>query len=263
MAINSSLMEHPNFHLAVCGYCERMNQPAPAGWPIRKFLNQLDRYYACYMLIGLYYAWQYRDGTAPTLSRLQAESRLSPRQTASLVQTLSAAALILVDGDGRDRRQKILRPLPALIREVGRSIEGFVSAFDRVSGNHLSGPLAESADALGNLISLSIEVIRDGDNVIAAFPRVFAASEFDGGYPLLVGVMDRHYSKAPERRVLTYPEMAERFQVSQSHVANVLAHFRRLGIIEREKHGAVQADFCSEFEHWCTAEMVHYARLLH
>lgn len=262
MGIATSLLEHPNFHLAVGGYCAHMNRPAQAGWPIRKFLNQLDRYYGCYMLIGLFYAWQHRGGAAPTLSRLQAESRLSARQTASLVQTLSATELILVEGDGKDRRQKILAPQPALIREVGRSIEGFVAAFDQITGNHLSRGLAESAEALGNLISLSIEVIRQGDNVIGAFPRVFAASEFDCGYPLLVGVMAPHYSTAPEPRGLTYAEMTERFQVSPSHVANVLAHFRRLGIIEQEKNGAVQADFCAEFEQWCAAEMEHYARLL-
>lgn len=262
MAINKGLMELPNFHLAVAAYCEQMTAPAPEGWPIRKFLNQLDRYYACYMLIGLFYAWQCRSGAAPTLSRLQAVSRLSPRQTATLVQTLSAAGLIVLEADWRDRRQKMLRPRPELIREVGRSIQGFVAAFDHVTGQDLSQILEDSADTLGNLISLSSEVIENDDTVIAAFPSVLAASEFDSGYPILVGVMDRHYSKSSERRRLSYPEVAERFQVSPSHVANVLAHFRRLGILEPKRQGDVQTDFRSEFERWCAAEMVHYSQLL-
>lgn len=261
MAINSSLITHDNFRAAVADYCNRMTEPAVPGWPIRKFLNQLDRYYACYVLIGLFYAGD-DDAPAATLSRLQAESRLSPRQTATLVQTLSTAGLIAVESDARDRRQKVLRPQPELIREVGRSCACFVAAFDRLTGQDLSRELERSPDALGRLIARSRSVIRQSDTVIAAFPRVFAAAGFDCGYQLLVGAMAGHYAEGPTHRVLTYKAMAERFQVSPSHVANVFAHFRAHGIIAPEKSGAVRPDFRAEFEQWCAAEMQHYAKLM-
>lgn len=262
MTIDASLIEQSNFHAAVADYCHRMTEPAPEGWPIRKFLNQLDRYYACYVLIGLYYDSQHRGGPPPTLSRLQGESQLSPRQTASLVHTLSMAQLIEVENDAGDRRQKILKPLPALIREVGRSCQCFVAAYDRVTGRHLSESLTKSADELGDLISLSMAVIRRSSSVIAAFPRVSAAAGFDCGYPILVGLMSGYYSKGPSGRALTYNAMAERFQVSPSHIANVLAHFRRHDIIGPARHGSVNSDFRAEFEQWCAAEMQHYAQLL-
>jgi hypothetical protein len=255
------------FRQAVIDYCETMIEPAPAGWPVRKLLNQLERYYSAYMLIGQYYGWRNYGAPVPNLSRLQAISGQSPRQTASYYLTLQARKLVVIETLATDRRQKILRPSDSLIREVGRSCAAFVASYDAVAGSALARPVAQEADVLGEMIYLSaVRVLRSG-TVIAVFPSVLALSGYDCGYPILAALMLAHYRLGSGKEVfsLTHSALAERFQISESHVGNVLAHLRQVGaVVPTSDRGnfVVAEELVDEFECWCAAEMAHYANLV-
>lgn len=254
------------FHQAVVDYCETMIEPAPAGWPVRKLLNQLERYYSAYMLIGQYYGWRNHGAPAPNLSRLQAISGQSPRQTASYCLTLQARKFVFIETLATDRRQKILRPSDGLIREVGRSCAAFVASYDAVAGSALAGSVAQEADMLGEMIYLSAEHVRRSGTVIAEFPGVLALSGYDCGYPMLVALILAQYRLRSGKEVfsLAHSALAERFQISESHVGNVLGHLRQLGAVvpANERGDAVVAEaLVEEFERWCAAEMAHYAGL--
>ena len=254
------------FHQAVVDYCETMIEPAPAGWPVRKLLNQLDRYYSAYMLIGQYYGWLNHGAAVPNLSRLQAISGQSPRQTASYCLTLQARKLVFVETLAADRRQKVLRPSDSLIREVGRSCAAFVASYDAIAGSALACPVMREADVLGEMIYLSAARLRRSGTVISVFPRVLALSSYDCGYPMLVALILAHYRHRSGKEMfsLTHSALADRFQISESHVGNVLAHLRQVGaVVPASDRGnvVVAEELIDEFECWCAAEMAHYANL--
>lgn len=261
------LMGRPGFRQAVARYCEKMIEPAPPGWPVRKLLNQLGRYYAGYMLIRQYYAWAGGSGATPTLSLLQAHSGLSPRQTTTFVATLKAGQLLEVETVAGDRRARVLKPLPRLVREIGRSCLAFVAAYDEVidGGPALAPPVDARPDILGRMIHLSADRVLETGTVIAPFPTVRAMAGYDCGYPLLVAVMASYYRRRAGLvgPALAYSALAERFQISQSHVGNVFAYLRQAGALERAgSEETVTAVLVAEFEAWCAAEMAHYARLV-
>ncbi|MEO4001767.1 hypothetical protein [Mesorhizobium sp. CAU 1732] len=254
------------FHQAVVDYCETMIEPAPAGWPVRKLLNQLERYYSAYMLIGQYYGWRNHGASVPNLSRLQAIAGQSPRQTASYCLTLQTRKLVYIETLATDRRQKILRPSDSLVSEVGRSCAAFVASYDAIAGSALACPVAQEADVLGEMIYLSAARVRRSGTVIAVFPRVLALSGYDCGYPMLVALILAHYRLRSGKEVfsLTHSALAERFQISESHVGNVLGYMRQVGafVPARGRDDDIVAEaFVEEFERWCAAEMAHYADL--
>ncbi|WP_160194666.1 hypothetical protein [Devosia riboflavina] len=261
-----ALRADARFRQTVVHYCEKMVEPAPAGWPVRKLLNQLERYYSAYMLIGQYYGWRNHGASVPNLSRLQATSGQSPRQTASFCATLEARDLICVEALATDRRQKILRPADSLIREVGRSCAAFVESYDAVTGSALAPPIEQDAGLLGEMIYLSATRVRGSGTVIAEFPMVLALSGYDCGYPLLVALVLTHYRRKSgnDKFSLTHSALADRFQVSESHVGNVFGRLRQAGGLVPARGAAdpvVTEELIDEFERWCSAEMAHYAQL--
>ena len=261
-----ALMADNRFRQVVVDYCEKMVEPAPAGWPVRKLLNQLERYYSAYMLIGQYYGWRNHGASVPNLSRLQAISGQSPRQTASFCATLEARNLVFSDTLASDRRQRVLRPADSLIREVGRSCAAFVEAYDVIAGSALAPPIERDAGLLGEMIHFSATRVRGSGTVIALYPRVLALSGYDCGYPMLVTLILAHYRRrsGKEMFAMTHGALAERFQVSESHIGNVLGHLRQAGALvpgRGPQDGIVVEDLVDEFERWCAAEMAHYADL--
>lgn len=262
----SALRADARFRPTIVHYCEKMVEPAPAGWPVRKLLNQLERYYSAYMLIGQYYGWRNHGASVPNLSRLQAISGQSPRQTASFCATLEARNLICIETLATDRRQKVLKPADELIREVGRSCAAFVQSYDAIAGSALALPIAQDASLLGELIHLSATRVRGSGTVIAEYPRVLALSGYDCGYPLLVALILSHYRRSSGKEMfpLTHNALAERFQVSESHVGNVLGYLRQAGALVPISGGddvIVVEGLVDEFERWCAAEMTHYHAL--
>lgn len=262
----AALRADAHFHQTVVAYCEKMVEPAPPGWPVRKLLNQLERYYSAYMLIGQYSGWRNHGASVPNLSRLQAISGQSPRQTASFCAMLEARNLVFIDTLATDRRQKILRPADSLIREVARSCVAFVEAYDAIAGSALAPPIERDASLLGEMIHLSATRVRGAGTVIALYPRVLALSAYDCGYPMLVALILAHYRRRSGKEMfsLTHKALAERYQVSESHVGNVLGHLRQAGALV-PAHGSEDAivveELVDEFERWCAAEMAHYADL--
>lgn len=261
-----ALVADSRFRQVVVDYCETMIEPAPAGWPVRKLLNQLERYYSAYMLIGQYYGWRNHGAPVPNLSRLQAISGQSPRQTASFCATLEARNLVFNDTLAIDKRQKIIRPADSLIREVGRSCAAFVKAYDAIAGSNLAPRIERDAGLLGEMIHLSATRVRGYGTVIALYPRVLALSGYDCGYPTLAALILAQYRRRSGKEMfsLTHSALAERFQVSESHVGNVLGHMRKAGALmpAREPDDAVVVEeLVDEFERWCAAEMAHYADL--
>ena len=261
----SALRADARFRQSVAQYCEKMVEPAPAGWPVRKLLNQLERYYTAYMLIGQYYGWSNHGAAVPNLSRLQAISGQSPRQTATFCAMLQARNLISIETLPGDRRQKILRPAESLIREVGRSCAAFVQAYDLVAGSALALPFEQDAGVLGEMIFLSAARVQGIGSVISEFPTVLQLAGYDSGYPLLVAlVLSRYRRAAGEEGIsLTQGALAERFQVSESHVGNVLGHMRQARALLAcgPQELGVTEELVDEFEDWCAAEMAHYADL--
>ncbi|MDW6025395.1 hypothetical protein SAZ10_26900 [Mesorhizobium sp. BAC0120] len=242
-------------------YCETMIEPSPLSWPIRKLLNQFDRYYAAYMLIWNFYGWREQGGPAPTLSRLKTVSSLSPRQLTSFVNLLKDSGLVSAEPVTGNRRQSVLRPQPRLVREIGRSCVAFLAAYDHIHGAALARLAESSADRIGRMIWGSARHVLEAGTVIAPFPTVFAMAGYDGGYPVLTAIMADHYRRLAgrDRIALTYSALAERFQVSRSHVGNVVTWLHRSGAIEADR--SASAALVDEFERWCVAEMSHYAAL--
>lgn len=229
------------------------------GWPVRKLLNEFKRYYASYMLIRNYYSWSNGRGEIPTLSRLKLVSGLSPRQTVSLVNVLRTAALVDAGVVQGNRRQLILRPSRFLLEEVGRSCVAFLKARDLVVGTKYAPRIQESPDLLGQLICNSGDRVLESGTAIAPFPTIQAMAEFDCGYLILVAVMANHYLQQSGGALIptSYDSLAWRFQVSRSHVGNVINYLQSNGMLYADRLPSLA--LVDEFENWCDAEMRHYA----
>ncbi|MBB4066112.1 Rrf2 family transcriptional regulator [Gellertiella hungarica] len=246
---------------ALADYCEAIIAVSPSRWPVRKLLNQFGRYYAAYMLIHNYYGWRAGEPALPTLSRLKGISSLSPRHTTHFVGILKTAGFVTSEPVAVDRRQTILRPEPMLVEEIGRSILAFLAVHDRLAGTAHAPFLSSSVERIGTIIHLSGRQILAGGAVISPFPTIAAMAHFDSGYPVLVAVMAAHYAGQAGRLAppLTLEALAERFQVSKSHVGNVFSYLSEADLIDVGR-GARPA-LVEEFERWCAAEMNHYALL--
>ncbi|PLP57525.1 hypothetical protein CYK37_20590 [Mesorhizobium loti] len=250
------------FTQAVAQYCETMIEPSPSSWPLRKLLNQLDRYYAAYMLIWNYHSWVEEGAPSPTLARLKTVSGLSPRQLTSFVTVLKQAELVTTEPEAGNRRRSILRPRPQLIQEISRSCVAFLAAHDHIHGGALAQLAAASTDTLGKMIWESARQVLSAGTVIAPYPTVLAMAGYDGGYPVLTAIMADHYRRmnGHPRVVLGYAALAQRFQVSRSHVGNVLGWLHQSGAIDQDRTAGPA--LVEEFEQWSISEMEHYARLV-
>ncbi|HEV2503730.1 MAG TPA: hypothetical protein VGV39_11680 [Mesorhizobium sp.] len=256
------MRSEPKFTEAVAHYCETMIEPSPSAWPLRKLLNQFDRYYAAYMLIWNYYGWVEEGAPSPTLARLKTVSGLSPRQLTSFVTVLRQAELVAAEPEAGNRRRSILRPQAELIREISRSCVAFLTAHDHVHAGTLAGIASASTDRLGRMIWGSARQVLSSGTVIAPYPTVLAMAGYDGGYPVLTAIMADHYRRIKGHGgvALGYAALAERFQVSRSHVGNVIGWLHKNGAIDEDR--AARPVLVDEFEQWSMSEMQHYARLV-
>jgi hypothetical protein len=258
---------HPRFRQAVAHYCDSMSQPAPEGWPNWKLLNQFSRYFATYILIHNYFAWQQYGETYPTAAVLQKQSGLSPRQTVNLVNALKAGRLVTVESLASDRRVKLLRPSSEIIREIGRSMLVYIQGEGMLAGELTRGEqLARNPDLLGDVICHCARFVRVHGTVIHPFPRILSLASRDCGYLLLVTLMAAHYRRLDGRSPITLSTtaLAKRYDTSSSHVANVLRDLKGSGDFSTDRNGFLEhlsADFVDEFETWSACEMLHYAAL--
>ncbi|MBB3656734.1 hypothetical protein FHX15_001962 [Rhizobium sp. BK650] len=258
---------HPRFRQAVAHYCDSMSQPAPEGWPIWKLLNQFSRYFATYLLIHNYVAWEQYGEAHPTAAVLQKQSGLSPRQTVNLVNALKAGRLVTVESLGSDRRVKFLRPSPEIIREIGRSMLAYIQAEGILTGEPLrAGQVARDPDLLADVICHCARFVRVHGTVIHPFPTILSLASRDCGYLLLVTLMAAHYRRLEGRSPITLSTnaLAKRYDTSSSHVANVLRGLRDSGDFSTDRYGFLEhlsADFVDEFETWSACEMLHYTAL--
>lgn len=263
----ASLRDHPRFRPALAVYCSGMAQTSPVAWPVYKLFDQLGRYFVCYMLIHNYYAWRHGGGPAPTLAALQRVAGSSERRTAGLVAALKAGQFVSVEDDPADRWQKLLRPAPAMVMEIGRSVRLFIVALDAVDGR----PPAHAAqfgdaDRLGDVLQRSAAQVLAHGTLLHGFSTVLHFAERDCGYPLLCAVMGAHYAAtlpgAPAGVPLTMRALAQRFQVSPAHIGNLLGEAERRGWLSiAASRLTVSAALVDEFEAWAAAQMAHYGEL--
>lgn len=268
-AAAARLRAHPAFPAALARYCLGMSDVPAEGWPLYKMFDQLSRYLVCYMLIYNYYQWRDRGGALPTLSALQKLVPSSPRQTAGFVGALKAGRFVTVEDDPRDRRNKLLRPGPAVINEIGRSLRLFLRALAEIEGD--SGGQAYrliGSDALGKLVHLSAADVLANGTLLHGFPGVLHFAQRDCGYPLLTAIMADHYTRSLQEvgtpPSLTRRALAQRFQVSPAHVGNLLGEAAERGwftLAGPDRVAAVSLPFVQEFEQWASVQMVHGARL--
>jgi len=258
---------HPRFRQAVAHYCDSMSQPAPEGWPIWKLLNQFSRYFATYILIHNYFAWQQYGETQPTAAVLQKQSGLSPRQTVNLVNVLKAGRLVTVESLASDRRVKLLRPSFEIIREIGRSMLAYIQAEGILAGDpSRAEQVARNPDLLGDVICHCARFVRVHGTVIHPFPKILSLASRDCGYLLLVTLMAAYYRRLDGRTPITLSTtaLAKRYDTSPSHVANVLRELKDSGDFSSNRNGFLEhlsADFVDEFETWSACEMLHYTAL--
>lgn len=253
------LYAHPRFRPAVSQYCQRMAGEKPMAWPIFKVFDQFDRYFVSYMLIHNYFAWRFAGGAQPTLSALEKMTTSSPRQTAGFIAALKAGQLVRAGADPVDHRVKLLKPAPAMVAEIGRSVRLFVAAADEIAGR---GPdrsaLLDDTDRLGDLLRRSAASVLANGTLIHSFPRVLHFAARDCGYPLLTAVMAAFYTgaAAPSRKAL-----AQRFQVSPAHIGNLIADAQDRGWFRLGPGGYLQDvsdELVVEFEQWASWQMVHF-----
>jgi len=267
IASGTNYRSHPRFRQAVAHYCESMSQPAPVGWPIWKLLNRFTRYLAVYTLIHNYFAWRQYGETHPSAAVLQKQSGLSPRQTINLVNALRAGRLVTVESLASDRRIKLLRPSPEIIREIGRSMLAYIEAEGMLSGkNSRARQVAANPDLLGDVICHCARFVMAHGTVIHPFPKILSLASRDCGYLLLVTLMAAYYRRLDGRTPITLSTtaLAKRYDTSPSHVANVLRELKDSGDFSSNRNGFLEhlsADFVDEFETWSACEMLHYTAL--
>lgn len=260
------LRRHRDFRFALARYCHDMASEAPVSWPVYKLFDQLHRYLVCYMLIHNYYAWRRGEGGPPTLAALQKVTGVSERQTAGFVAAMKVGGFVIAETDPQDRRVKRLKPAPAMIGEIGRSVRLFVRTADEIEGRR-PGRAASLADpdALGELLQRSAAFVLRNGTLIHDFPRVLYFAGRDCGYPLLSAVLGAHYAAnlpgAPPAVPLSLRLLARRFQVSRAHVGNLLDEAARGGWFTIGASGVLSAlsdDLLEELEQWACWQMVHY-----
>ncbi|TCT08053.1 hypothetical protein [Aquabacter spiritensis] len=220
----------------------------------------------CYILIHNYYFWRNASGPAPTLTALQHRVTASPRQTAGLVAALKVGRLVTAESSDDDGRIKRLRPAPAMIARIGRSVRAFVDAAEALDG--ADGTFARFAepDALGDLMFRSAAHVLAHGTLIHPFPRILAFAARDCGYLVLCTVMRAHYAEMRAEAVprLSQRALAARLQVSPAHIGNLLGEADRGGwltIGPRGRLTAIDPTLVAEFEHWASCQMAHFRRL--
>lgn len=265
--IGATKFSSPRFPLAISFYCETMSKPVPEGWPIWKLMNQFSRYFAAYTLIHNYFNWRNGGPDLPTLAQLQTRSGLSSRQTINLVSALKVGRLIEVERFADDRRINLLRPSSEIILEIGRSILAFIEADDLLRDRPpVTDQLKLRPELLGEVICLSGRFIRKHGTLIQPFPRVLSLASRDCGYLLFVTVMASHYRQLDGKIPipLSNKALAKRYEISSSHVANVLRDLKIAGDLEVDRNGhlvRVSSDLVAEFEGWGATQMAHFSAL--
>jgi hypothetical protein len=253
---------HPRLGEALLFYCREMSTREPPSWPVFKLLDQFNRYMVAWLLVHDHCEWRLNGGPPPTLSRLQAHQALQPRQTAAVVATLKSARLILSTPLARDRRVQQLEPLPPLIREVAQSPLAFLRAADLLLGTQAAPAIAGDDWAVTRVIHRSAASVLHGGPVLP-FPRVLHFATRDCGYLILTAVMAAHFARICDEasEPLTPRALAQRLQVSPSHVRSVLTDAKTRGWFRTAQNTGVievDPDFVAEFEQWSCWQLAHF-----
>lgn len=268
-ALAQIYLSHAQFKPALLNYCSDLVEASAEPWPFAKLFNQFARYMICYMLIHNYFAWRLGAGPPPTLAALQRVVPSSPRQTAGFVAALKAGRLVSAEDAAEDRRIRLLRPAEAVIRAIGRSGLGFITAAEwlECAGTSLSSRLMTWPDTQGELLYRSAAFVLVHGTLIDPFPRILGFARRDCGYLVLCTVMQAHYAAANGRApdvALTQKALARRFRVSPAHVGNLLGEAHAEGWFQVGAPGqlkAIDPTLVTEFERWAAWQMAHYRTL--
>jgi hypothetical protein len=239
-----------------------MSSREPPNWPVFKLLDQFNRYMVAWLLVHDHCEWRRNGGPPPTLSQLQARQALQPRQTAAVVAILKSARLIRSTPLAEDRRVQQLEPLPPLIREVAQSPLAFLRAGDLLLDTQVAPAIAGDDETVATIIHGSAASVLSGGPVLP-FPRVLHFATRDCGYLILTAVMAAHYARITGEASgpLTPRALAQRLQVSPSHVRNVLGDAIARGWFRIGRRPAtldMEVDFISEFEQWACWQIAHF-----
>lgn len=253
---------HPRFGEALLRYCRDMSGREPPRWPVCKMLDQFNRYMIAWLLVHDHCEWRLNGGPPPTLSRLQAYKAMQPRQTASVVATLRSAQLIRSIPLAQDRRVRQLEPLPALVREVAQSPLAFLRAGDLLLGTRQAAVIAGDDWMLARVVHGSaVSVLRGGP--VLPFPAILHFATRDCGYLILAAVLAAHYARAAgeQPEPLAHRALAQRMQVSPSHVRGVFADAEARGWFHPARHLAtidVDRALVEEFEQFACWQIAHF-----
>lgn len=263
-ARSSALLAATGFPDAVATYCRDMAAMDFLERPAAKMFHQFGRYMIGFLLVHQFQHWRRHGGPPATLGRLQASSPLSPRQTAAVVAALRAGHL-LTAAPLAGSRAPVLSPAPALTATIARSMIACLRAADTVEGRLPRAPLLKGDPELQNeLVYRSAVYVFARGSHLDAYPAVRHFTHRDCGYLVLVAVMAVALSGPKAGPSLSCRSLARHFNVSRSHVGNLLAAAAQNGWFVTDGHGRLShmaPDFVREFQRWAATEMAHYATL--
>lgn len=232
--------------------------------PAAKLFHQFGRYMIGFLLVHQFQDWHRHGGPPATLGRLQASSPLSPRQSAAVVAGLRAGRL-LTAAPLAGSRAPVLSPVAALTATIARSMIACLRAADTVEGRLPRAPLLESDPELQNeLVYRSAAYVFARGSHLDAYPAVRHFTHRDCGYLVLVAVMAVALAGPQAGPSLSCRSLARHFNVSRSHVSNLLAAAAQNGWFATDGRGRlrhVAPHFAREFQRWAATEMAHYATL--
>lgn len=256
----------PGLAPAVARYCREMAEVDSDGWPTIKLFNQFGRYMIGFLLIHHYQDWRHHGGPSPTLARLQATSRLSPRQTASIVGGLRVGRLLANERVPGTRNAKLV-PAPALTAVIARSMLAFVRAADAIEGPTIpprAPALEANVDLQNELVYRSARFVFAHGSLLDDYPAVRHFTAKDCGYLVLTAVMAVAYAGPETAPALSCRSLAGHFRVSRSHIGNLLAMAIESEWFATDRRGRlryIQPGFVKEFERWAASELGHYATI--
>lgn len=255
----------PRLSLAAADYCRDMIAPDDGDWPTLKLFNQVGRYMVSFLLIHHYQAWRRHGGPPPTLSRLQAASSLSPRQTASVVTGLRIGSLLSSEAlEGRTARA--LAPLPPLTAAIARSPLAFLRAADALEASSPPrAPIFAADPELQNeLIHRSAAFVFAHGSLLDPHPCLQHFTTRDCGYLVLTAVIAAALAPPDGAPSLSCRDLERRFRVSRAHISNLRAHGAREGWFSTDGRGrltSIDQEILESFKTWVANEMAHQAVL--
>ena len=268
------LRRHPEFPVQVLNYCISMTVQKHRV-PLRKLLNQEFRYVTCYYIIANYARWRLLGGDPPSLSALKQAGRqaASARQIADLVAALRRLKLVTTVCAPGDRRILMLLPSAELIEEIGRHPRLVVGLFERLRKGQALEKTEHDCDWTIKLLLRQAEA-SDGRHLRdQPFPMIAAFSSRESGYLILLAVFKAYYetvlhqtsiSSRQSAAGLSYSALSSAFDVSRSHVADILRAAQAAGwfrIGRGEASLEVATTSVAEFELFVALQAAHFGAI--